>query len=77
MNKNVIQVLSDESKIHPSYFPIDLYYLSERIGNVTSENVEAPNIKVADIGYSGGEKNISTSPISLCINPALIIRNEK
>ncbi len=76
MNKRLIQQLSEISRVHESRFPMDLYYLSERIGKVASEGEEAPDIHVEDINYTGMEKQISTSPISLCVSPEQVLRNE-
>lgn len=74
MDKNLINFLSKQSKINELHFPMDLYFLSERIGQFQNEESELNMIEVASINYKGKEKSLSVSPISTCFCPSLILK---
>ena len=74
MEKNIINFLSKKSYIHKYFFPMDLMFISERIGLAQNdETIEIKSIQVKEINYIGIEKSNSVSHISLCFNPLLII----
>ena len=73
MEKNIIKYLSKESQIDSDFFPIDLMFISERIGLAQNEETEEiKSIEVKEINFIGIEKSNSVSHISLCFNPLLI-----
>ena len=73
MEKNIIKYLSKESQIDSDFFPMDLMFISERIGLAQNEEtVEIKSIEVKEINFIGIEKSNSVSHISLCFNPLLI-----
>lgn len=73
MEKNIIKYLSKESQIDSDFFPMDLMFISERIGLAQNEETEEiKSIEVKEINFIGIEKSNSVSHISLCFNPLLI-----
>lgn len=78
MNPNLIKRISSFSKIEEIQFPLDVRYLSERLGAYDPEiNEDIQLIKVVDINYIGQEKSTSVSPISLCFDPNQIINSNE
>jgi len=75
MDPNKIAYLAEKSKISSSKFPLDIYYISERISGIENSGSESLKpIKVSDINYVGVERSMSTSHISICFNPENVIQ---
>jgi len=82
MKKKHIDFLEKSTKINRTYFPMDIYFLEENKINSTKKQTLPNNqtkdsinheITVKEINYTGSQRLSTYSPLSLIIDPNLIL----